>query len=162
MGRREVELLGFHDVEVHDEWVSAARTITEADIMQFACLTGDFNPLHVDHESAKDSLFRKPIAHGLLGISYMAGLASFCPHMKTLAFTRILGWNFEKPVYIGDTIKVRTTVIEKEEKARGRRGLVRWKKELLNQHDEVCQSGIVETLVDGRGASEASQGDTQS
>lgn len=151
MGRREIELLGFHDVAVGDEWESPARTITESDIMQFACLTGDFNPLHVDHESARQSHFRKPIAHGLLGISYMAGLASHCPHMKTLAFTRIIEWNFLEPVYIGDTIRVRTTVFEKEEKARGRRGVVRWKKELLNQNNSVCQAGTVETLVDGRG-----------
>ena len=57
-------------------WKSSGRTVTETDVVMFAGLTGDYNPLHIDHEYVKDTPFRRPIAHGLLGVSLVAGLGN--------------------------------------------------------------------------------------
>jgi len=149
-GIHEPQALYFNDVKVGDVWFSPGRTITEADIVFFASLTGDFNPLHVDHEYARQTPFGRPIAHGLLGLSYMAGLGSHSPRMRTVAFVRIVEWEFLKPIFPGDTIRIRTEVLSIEPRSRGRRALVRWQRQLLNQRDEVVQAGILETLVEGR------------
>jgi acyl dehydratase len=139
--------LFFHDVQVGDRFVSHARTITEADIVNFACLTGDFDPLHVDHEHAKQSLFGKPIAHGLLGLSWLAGLSIHNPWMRTVAFVSISEWKFLKPLYVGDTVHVVTEVTAKEQRGR-KRGQVTWKRQLVNQRGEVTQEGVLDTLVE--------------
>lgn len=144
------EPLYFDEVEVGDTWTSPSRTITESDVVQFACLTGDFNPLHVDHEFARTTPFGKPIAHGLLGLSFVAGLGMYSPKMATLSFIRILEWNFLHPVYFGDTVHVETEILAKESKARGRRGLIIWRRKLVNQSGDVVQDGRTETLVQSR------------
>jgi acyl dehydratase len=144
------EPLTFDDVEVGCTWDSPARTVTESDVVGFAGLTGDYNPLHVDHEFARGTPFGKPIAHGLLGLSFAAGLASHSPWMRTAAFTRICEWKFLKPIYIGDTVHVHTEVLSKEPKGRGRRGLIVWKRQVINQAGEVVQEGTTETLVECR------------
>ena len=142
------EALYYNDVEVGETWESPARTVTETDIVNFAGVTGDYNPLHVDHEFAKSTLFGRPIAHGLLGLSFLAGLGSFSPWMRTAAFVRIVEWKFLKPIFAGDTIHVRTEIVAKTIRGRGRRGLITWKRQLVNQSGEVVQEGTTETLVD--------------
>jgi acyl dehydratase len=148
--RKDDEPLYFNDVEVGDSWKSAARTVTETDVVNFAGMTGDYNPLHVDHEHARTTPFRKPIAHGLLGLSLVAGLGSHSPYMRTAALVRIRDWSFLKPIYIGDTVHVRTELLAKELQGRGRRGLIAWKRQLVNQAGQVVQEGITETLVETR------------
>src|SRR5262245_8147737 len=91
--------LFFDDVETGQEWETMGRTITEADIVNFAGLSGDFGPIHVDHEFAKTTPFQKPIAHGLLIFSIGSGLGMYTPPMRTLAFTGIREWHFKGPVY---------------------------------------------------------------
>jgi 3-hydroxybutyryl-CoA dehydratase len=144
--------LFFDDVEIGQEWLSPGRTVTETDIVNFAGLSGDFNPIHVDHEFAKTTPYHHPIAHGLLILSISSGLALHHPPMRTLAFVSVRAWQFKGPVFIGDTIRVRTRVLEKEVKARGRRGRIAWERTILNQEDKVVQEGITETLVEGRAA----------
>ena len=147
----QYEPLYFDDVVVGDVWQSPARTVTEADVVNFAGMTGDYNALHVDHEFARKTPFRKPIAHGLLGLSLGAGLGSHSPWMRTVALVRIVDWRFIKPIYIGDTIHVQTEVMAKEPKGR-RRGMIVWKRQLLNQAGVVLQEGNNETLVEIRRA----------
>ena len=113
--------LYFDDVHVGQEWQSLGRTVTEADIVNFAGLSGDFNPIHVDHEFCKSTVFRKPIAHGLLIFAMGSGLGLAFPPMRTLAFLAIKEWKFLEPVFIGDTIRVHAKLLEKEERSRGRR-----------------------------------------
>jgi acyl dehydratase len=146
--------LYFEDVAVGQEWESLGRTVTQADIVNFAGISGDFNPIHLDHEFAKTTLFRQPIAHGLLVFSIASGLGIHSPPMRTLAFMSIRDWRFKAPVYIGDTIRLRSKVLEKEFRARGRRGVVTWQRQLINQDGKVVQEGVSLTLVECRPAKE--------
>jgi acyl dehydratase len=146
--------LFFDDVTVGQEWKSLGRTVTQADIVNFAGISGDFNPIHMDHEFARSTPFQQPIAHGLLVFSIASGLGLYNPAMRTLAFMSIREWNFRDPVHIGDTVHVHTKVLQIEPRARGRRGVVTWQKTLLNQAGKIVQDGVVVTMVEGRAALE--------
>ena len=139
-------LLYFEHLQIGDRWISPARTVTESDVVLFAGLTGDYDPLHVDHQFALQSPYRKPIAHGLLGISWVAGLSSHYPRVCTLAFVSITNWQFRLPLYIGDTVHAVTQVMEKQPHGR-RCGQITWQRELVNQDGAAVQAGSFETLV---------------
>jgi len=143
--------LYFDDVEVGQEWESGGRTVTETDIVNFAGLSGDFNPIHLDHEYAKTTPFRRPIAHGLLVMAIGSGLGINFPPMRTQAILSMKEVNFREPVFIGDTIRIRVKVIGKEERSRGRRGVITWQRQIVNQDGKIVQEGVSVTLVEGRG-----------
>ena len=143
------ERLYYEEIEPGQSWTSKKRTVTEADIVQFASSTGDFNPLHMDHEFARESTFGQPIAHGLMGLAWVAGLGSHDPDAHTLAFVGVNEWKFLKPLFVGDTVHVRTEVHHAEDSGR-RAGRVYWKRSLINQNGQVVQEGIFETLVERR------------
>ncbi|MDP6444267.1 MAG: MaoC/PaaZ C-terminal domain-containing protein [Pirellulaceae bacterium] len=147
------ERLYYEDLQVGDRWVSPTRTITEADVVNFAGMTGDFNPLHVDREYAAGTPFRQPIAHGLLGLSWVAGLGSESPAVETMAFTSISKWEFVRPAFIGDTVHVVTKVDAKQESGR-RCGQVTWLRQLVNQDNIPIQTGEFTTLVCTRAAAD--------
>jgi acyl dehydratase len=140
------EPLVFEDLNIGDCWRSRARTITESDVVGFANLTGDYDPLHMDHEFARSTPFGQPVAHGLLGLSLLAGLSSNFPAVHTAAFVEIRQWDFLLPLLIGDTVHAVTEVVGLNATGR-RRGRVTWSRQLINQKDEVVQRGIFETLV---------------
>lgn len=124
----------------HDELQPGARfstrgrTITEADLVSFATLTGDLHPVHTDAEWAAESEFEGRIAHGALLLSYCVGLLPFDPeHVLALrGFEKIA---FKRPVRIGDTIHVEGKVEGKEELDR-ERGLVTLGLRIVNQRGE--------------------------
>ena len=142
--------LGFDELAPGDEWESPARTVTEADVVAFAGLSGDYNPIHVDHEFARNTPFRGPVAHGLLGLAIASGLASNAPRVDTVALLGLVEWKFLEPIAFGDTIRVLTLVVALEPRSRGRRGVVTWRRRLLNQRGEVVQEGLTQTLVRSR------------
>ncbi len=143
------EPIYFDELEIGQSWVSPARTVTETDVVNFANMTGDIDPLHVNHDYASKSHFGQPVAHGLLGVSWVAGLAIHNPMIKTAAFTSIENWEFLAPIYFGDTLHVQTSVLEMENNGR-RNGKVRWQKKLINQNDKVVQQGVFITIVQKR------------
>jgi len=148
--RHAFEVLTFNDLILGDEWESPARTVTETEVVLFAGLSGDFNPLHVNRESSKNGPFGRPVAHGLLGLAIATGLISQAPRMDTLAFLAILEWKFLVPIGFGDTIRVVSRVEDLESQARGRRGIVTWYRRVLNQDSVTVQEGRTQTLVRGR------------
>lgn len=142
--------LYFDDVEVDQEWESQTRTVTEADVADFAELSRDFNPIHMDHAFAATTPFRRTIAHGMLVMAAGSGLGTNSPPMRTIAFLEIREWQFTGVVYPGDTIRVRTKVLWKELRGRGKRGEVTWYRSLVNQDGKVVQQGTTVTLVECR------------
>jgi 3-hydroxybutyryl-CoA dehydratase len=138
--------LFFDDFQVGQVWASPSRTVTETDVVNFANITGDFNPLHVDFKFAAQSPYRKPIAHGLLGMSWVAGLGSNYPNVKTVAFTSVREWHFTRPIFFGDTVHVETVCMEKS-RAGKRAGRVVWHRKLINDAGLLVQEGLFETLV---------------
>ena len=105
--------LYFDDLELGQEWDSPGRTVTESDIVTFAGFSGDFNPMHVDHEYAATTPFRRPIAHGFGIFSIASGLGVMIPPVRTVALLAVVHWRFLHPVFVGDTITVRTRVNQK-------------------------------------------------
>jgi acyl dehydratase len=138
--------LSFEELHVGDCWQSEARTIEQTDIQQFADLTGDRDRLHIDHEFAARGPFGKTVAHGMLGMSILAGLSSNAPSVQTAALVDILNWNFCKPIFPGDSIHVITRVVELKPHGR-RHGQVFWHRQLINQRGEKIQEGTLVTLV---------------
>ncbi|HEU5193580.1 MAG TPA: MaoC/PaaZ C-terminal domain-containing protein, partial [Methylomirabilota bacterium] len=140
----------FEEIEVGEEYVSPGRTVTEADIVIFAGLSGDYNVLHTDAEFMKSSIFGERIAHGLLGLAIQAGLFTRAAQpFATLAFVG-MRWKFKGPIKIGDTIRVRAKVTAKKETAKPDRGLVTVERTVLNQRDEVVQEGETDLMVERR------------
>jgi len=142
----------FEDFEVGLEIETAARTITEADIVNFAGLSGDFNFIHTDAEAAKDTPYEQRVAHGMLVASIATGLAVQQGFIDgtTLAF-RELEWKFTKPVFISDTVHVQISVSETKPMARLGGGLVVFEARVVNQTDDVVHKGIWKMLIKGRG-----------
>ena len=161
MTRHPLSSLTFDQLAVGDEWESPRRTVTEADVVAFAGLSGDFNPIHMDHHAASSGPFGKPIAHGLLGLAIASGLTSNAPRVDTMAFLAILEWKFVRPIALGDTIHVVTRVVSLESRSRGRRGVVTWSRQVIDQAGTVLQEGLTQTLVRGRPQEPAGQEEAQ-
>lgn len=142
----------FEEIEVGEEYVSPGRTVTEADIVIFAGLSGDYNVLHTDAEFMKSSIFGERIAHGLLGLAIQSGLLTrgMRPY-ATLAFLG-LRWKFKGPIKIGDTIKVRAKVISKKGTSKPDRGIVTLERQVINQKGEVVQEGETDLMVARQGS----------
>ena len=118
--------------------------------MNFAGFSGDFNPIHMDHEFAKGTPFRRPIAHGFGVFCIASGLGVMTPPVRTLALLRVRDWRFQLPVFAGDTLKCKSRVAEKTIRGRGKRGEVMWHRSILNQDGKTVQEGEVSTLIECR------------
>ncbi len=116
--------------------VTFSKTISEFDIYQFAGITGDFNPLHVNEEYAKNTRFGKRIAHGMLTSSFICtALGTQMPGVGTIHLNQNL--SFKKPVYIGDTITVKLELLEKN----ADKNIWVIKSDVYNQNHEIVVEG---------------------
>ena len=145
--------LYFEDFALGTRLRTAGLTITEADIVAFAGLSGDFNQIHTNAEYAAADTFGRRVAHGLLVQSIATGLAvqSGVIEGTVLAF-RELDAKFSLPVYIGDTIHVAIEIVETKPFPRLRGGNVVMKYAVINQKGETAQRGNWTMLVKSRGA----------
>lgn len=141
----------FEDFQIGDHMISPSRTITETDVVNFAGISGDYNPIHTDTEFAKKSMFGKPIAHGILGLAVATGLAARLGFIENTAQAFLgLDWKFKGPIFIGDTIHLRGEVTRTKALGRLGGGVVVLKVSLVNQRDEVVQEGEWTVLVKSR------------
>jgi|TARA_B100000530_G_scaffold226655_1_gene146209 acyl dehydratase len=140
--------------EIGAEFQTASRTITEADVVNFAGISGDYNPLHIDEEFCKQTQFGTRIAHGPLVYSIAAGLL-FQLHLYDDTLIAFLGFDslkFTLPVKIGDTVRVRVEVLEKRETSKPDRGVMKRLLQVLNQRDEIVQEGVQAFLLKKKSA----------
>jgi acyl dehydratase len=144
--------LYFEDFQVGQRFTTPARTVTEADIVHFAGISGDYNPIHTDAEFARFTPFGARIAHGLLVLSMLTGLRQRSGHFEgtIIAWLEIKNYRFLKPVFIGDTVHGETEILEKRETSRPDRGILVQKVRVLNQKGEVVQEGEFVTMVKRR------------
>lgn len=139
----------FEELEVGQVFTSPSRTVTEADVVNFSGVSGDWNPLHSDAVFAATTAYGERIAHGVLILAMATGLRqrSGVFDGTLLAFLELRSWRFRRPVRIGDTITVTTTVSELRETSKPDRGVVVQRVEVRDQHDEVVQDGDFVLLV---------------
>jgi acyl dehydratase len=141
--------LYWEDWEIGAEFESPARTVTEADIVMFAGLSGDYNPLHVNEEYCKTTIFGTRIAHGPLVYAIAAGLL-FQLHLYDDTLIAFLGFEnlkFTGPVKPGDTIHAKIKVLEKRESSRPDRGVMKRGLQVFNQRGEVVQEAVQNFLL---------------
>ena len=131
----------FEDFEVGMQLTTPARTVTGTDIVNFACLTGDFNEVHCNYEYAKSTPFGEVIAHGPMVYGIAGGLqyASGINDGTLLALLGIDKWRLKTPVKHGDTIRMVQTVLSTRRTSKPDRGVVTLKREIINQRNEVVQ-----------------------
>ncbi|GAA4374484.1 MaoC/PaaZ C-terminal domain-containing protein [Agromyces bauzanensis] len=131
------------DLHVGMSESSPARTVTEADVVMFAALSGDFNWLHTDAHRAAQSEFGERIAHGLLGTSIASGLFTRTAFSQSLqdSLVAMLGVDckFERPIHIGDTLHVEAQIVSIRPGADGKRGIATIERRVINQHGERVQ-----------------------
>jgi acyl dehydratase len=140
----------FEDLRIGQEFTSPGRTVTEADIVIFAGLSGDYNVLHTDAEHMKASIFGERIAHGLLGLGIQQGLAARGEPAAAHGLLSSLKWKFKGPIKIGDTVHVLSRIAGKRDGPDAGRGLVTVERRLINQRGEVVQEGETEHVVERR------------
>lgn len=133
----------FEEFALGEVFETYSRTITEADLVNFAGMTGDNNPLHMDEEFAAATPFGGRIAHGPFFVGLTFGLLSqFDLLERTVMALRRVSWQFDGPVKPGDTVRVRAEVTElKENPSKADRGNLSMDVVILNQRDEEVQSG---------------------
>ena len=141
--------LYFEDVEVGFRFETPSRTVTDADLVAFAGVSGDFNPLHTDAVFAAGSIFGGRIAHGALVLSLATGLRQRVGLFDgtLMGLLEIRSWRFVTPVRIGDTIRVVTEVVELRPTSKPDRGVMVQRVEVWNQDDAVVQTGELVALL---------------
>lgn len=140
--------LTYEEFEMGAKYDGQPRTVTEADVVTFAGLSGDFNPLHTDAETAKSSPFGERIAHGMLTVAMATGMANMTGLMEgtTLALME-QNIKYVAPVMFGDTVRLQMEVIEKRETSKPDRGIVKLAARVFNQRDELVVDMIWTQLM---------------
>jgi len=148
--------LYFEEFQVGQRVITPGRTVSEADIMSFAGLSGDFNTIHTDAEYSATTPFGKRVAHGLLGLAITSGLAARTGVMEgtVLAFREISEWKFSRPIYIGDTVHAEIEVAETKSLPRLGGGSIVFAVDLKNQAGETVMKGKWSVLVQSKPSGE--------
>lgn len=140
--------LTFDEFEIGDRYQSQARTVTEADVVAFAGISGDFNPLHTDAEFGKSTPFGERIAHGMLLVAMATGMANWTGVFEgtTIALMEQL-ITYKGVVKFGDTIHLELEVMEKTPTSKPDRGVVKYAARVINQRGEVVIDGVWTLLM---------------
>lgn len=138
----------YEELDIGRRFETPRRTVIDADIANFAGLTADFNPLHMDELFAAESDFKGRITHGPMIVGMAFGLASRAGLMDgTVLGLLDIAWKFLAPVRPGDTISAVVTVLDKRLTKKPDRGVVTLQLDVLNQRGETVQVGTAKVLV---------------
>jgi len=145
--------LYLEDFEINVTRRTRGRTIGEGDVSLFAGLVGDHNPLHVDEEFSKQSIFGGRVAHGPLVLSTVIGLMSQLNWIDGTALGLLgISWEFQGPVKLGDTISAKVTPLEARPSKAPGRGVLKIGFEVVNQKNDIVQVGSIVLLMQRRPA----------
>lgn len=147
----------FEDFVIGKQYATPRRTVTSTDIVNFACLSGDHNAPHIDHEFCKTQPYGEPIAHGPLVLAIAGGLQclSGVNDGTIVAMLGVDNWRMHLPVKHGDTIHVVFTPTEKKLTSKGNQGVVTMDRKIVNQRGEVVQSMVTILMYKCREAAAA-------
>lgn len=152
--QRQPRGMYFEDFVIGESIVTSRRTVTMADIVNFACLSGDHNAPHVDHEFCKTQPYGEPIAHGPLVLAIVGGLQclSGINDGTIIAMTGLDKWRMHLPVKSGDTIHAVITPVAKKLTSSGRQGIVSCERLVRNQRGETVHSMVISNMYKCREA----------
>lgn len=148
--------LYFDDLEVGTSWTTQSRTVTEADVVAFAGVTGDRFPLHTSEEFARQTPFGTRVAHGLVGLTFALGL--MWPRTgqfdrSSIAFLGVKEWDFLLPIAFGASIHVEYAVVShRASRSKMDRGIVEFDVRLLDEAGVVLQRGKLALMLAKRSA----------
>ncbi|MGC0055973.1 MaoC family dehydratase (plasmid) [Brucella pituitosa] len=137
----------FEDIENDYSYETPAITLGEHHILTFAGLTGDFTPVHVDEEFAREMGFRGRLAHGLLGLSMIDALKNRCLVQFHVVAALNWNWRFTGPLFIGDQLKAHLRITDKRLTSKGNRGIITLDIRATNQQNETVQEGTNQIMV---------------
>jgi acyl dehydratase len=141
----------FDQIEVGEEYATPGVTVTNHHVMQFAGLSMDFFELHTNEEFARQTMFGRRVAHGLLGLAMADGLKNRSDFQVRAIASLAWNWEFTGPIFLDDTIHVRLRVSEKRpSRTKPDRGVVVLGLEVINQRGEVVQKGENRLMVERR------------
>jgi acyl dehydratase len=139
----------FSELVVGSEFVGAGRTLTESDLSIACMISGDWHPIHADEGYAKQRGLPGRLFQGSFGVLIATGMATVLPHFgdEIVGATGIREWVYRAPIFVGDTVHVRSVILNKRITSDGKRAVIERTLSLINQKDAVVQQGIAGTMV---------------
>jgi acyl dehydratase len=139
----------FNELVVGSEFVGTGRTLTESDLSIACMVSGDWHPIHSDENYAKGRGLPGRLFQGSFGILIATGMATSLPHFSDdiVGATGVREWTYRAPIFVGDTVHVRSVILNKRVTSDGQRAVIERTLSLINQKDAVVQQGIAGTMV---------------
>ena len=139
----------FHELTVGGEFIGDGRTLSEADLSIACMVSGDWHPIHSDERYARERGLPGRLFQGSYGIFIATGMATKLPHFsdEIVGATGIREWTYRAPIFVGDTVHVRSVILNKRITSDGRRAVIERTLSLINQNSAVVQEGIAGTMV---------------
>jgi acyl dehydratase len=139
----------FDELVVGGEFIGSGRTLTEADLSIACMVSGDWHPIHSDEGYAKKRGLPGRLFQGSFGIFVATGMATKLPHFsdEIIGATGIREWTYRAPIFVGDTVHVRSVILNKRITSDGRRAIIERTLSLINQNSSVVQEGVAGTMV---------------
>jgi acyl dehydratase len=139
----------FNELVVGSQFVGTGRTLTESDLSIACMISGDWHPIHSDENYAKERGLPGRLFQGSFGILIATGMATALPHFsdEIVGATGLREWTYRAPLFVGDTVHVRSVILNKRVTSDGRRAIIERTLSLINQKDAVVQEGIAGTMI---------------
>jgi acyl dehydratase len=139
----------YNELVVGSEFTGSGRTLTESDLSIACMVSGDWHPIHSDEKYARERGLQGRLFQGSFGILIATGMATALPHFsdEIVGATGIREWAYRAPLFVGDTVHVRSVILNKRITSDGKRAVIERTLSLINQKNAVVQEGIAGTMV---------------